>query len=166
MELDGETTRQLFIAGLAVAVFVVAAIAVSTAFGSAPTVNTPTEGELNGTLTEGAISDGTINGEFSGTLDGDVQGTVEGTIEGSLDDAVLNGTIEGTVDGTIEGRVNVTSEPSGSVVAGTFNGTITGTDSDTDVTATGGIALVGVLAAFILLMAGAGLWLARQDFDS
>jgi len=30
---------------------------------------------------------------------------------------------------------------------------------------TGGIALVGSIAAFIILMAGAGVWLERQDFD-
>lgn len=30
---------------------------------------------------------------------------------------------------------------------------------------TGGIALVGSITAFIILMAGAGVWLERQDFD-
>jgi len=40
------------------------------------------------------------------------------------------------------------------------------TATGTDLTPTGGLALVGVLALFIAAMAIAGLWLERQDFDS
>lgn len=34
-----------------------------------------------------------------------------------------------------------------------------------NISPTGGMALVGSIAAFIILMAGAGVWLERQDFD-
>ncbi len=36
----------------------------------------------------------------------------------------------------------------------------------TTLSETGGLAMVGLLAGFILLMAAVGLWLERQDFDS
>jgi len=48
------------------------------------------------------------------------------------------------------------------VVSSSYGDTAAGTD----LSPTGGLALVGVLAGFILLMALAGLWLERQDFDS
>jgi hypothetical protein len=48
------------------------------------------------------------------------------------------------------------------VVSSTYAGSATGTD----LAPTGGLALIGVLAGFILVMALAGVWLARQDFDS
>lgn len=34
-----------------------------------------------------------------------------------------------------------------------------------NISPTGGFALVGVIVMFILVMAGAGLWLERTDFD-
>lgn len=37
--------------------------------------------------------------------------------------------------------------------------------SNGGMTTTGGFALVGAIVLFILLMAGAGLWLERQEFD-
>jgi hypothetical protein len=40
------------------------------------------------------------------------------------------------------------------------------TESGIDLTPTGGLALLGVLVVFIVLLAIAGLWLERQDFDS
>ncbi|PSQ59220.1 MAG: hypothetical protein BRD23_04995 [Halobacteriales archaeon SW_9_67_25] len=48
------------------------------------------------------------------------------------------------------------------VVGRTYGETAPGTE----LTPTGGLALVGVLAGFILLMTLAGIWLERQDFDS
>jgi len=48
------------------------------------------------------------------------------------------------------------------VVSSNYGDTSTGTD----LTPTGGLALVAVLGGFILLMALAGVWLDRQDFDS
>jgi hypothetical protein len=41
-----------------------------------------------------------------------------------------------------------------------------GTNGGSTISATGGLALVGLLAAFIVLMALVGLWLERQDSDS
>ncbi len=53
------------------------------------------------------------------------------------------------------------------VVAAVFVGrTYAGSAPGTDLAPTGGLALVGVLAGFILLMTLAGIWLERQDFDS
>lgn len=48
------------------------------------------------------------------------------------------------------------------VVSSSYGETATGTD----LSPTGGLALVAVLGGFILVMALAGLWLERQDFDS
>ncbi|MEF8776628.1 MAG: hypothetical protein V5A43_09035 [Haloarculaceae archaeon] len=48
-------------------------------------------------------------------------------------------------------------------------GSVFGEDANAAVTAmspTGGIALVATIAFFILLMAGLGIWLERQDFES
>ena len=39
-------------------------------------------------------------------------------------------------------------------------------NSVTAMTPTGGIALVGTVALFILVMAGLGVWLERQEFES
>jgi hypothetical protein len=40
------------------------------------------------------------------------------------------------------------------------------TSNGAALSATGGLAMIGLLAGFILLMALVGLWLERQEFDS
>jgi hypothetical protein len=47
-----------------------------------------------------------------------------------------------------------------------FVGQTYGTNGGSTVSATGGVALVGLLGGFIVVMALVGLWLERQDFDS
>lgn len=174
MEFDGETARQVLIAAGAVALFIVAAVGLSAAFGTHPSLqNESVQGAIDGTLTEGAVSDNTVDGQFSGTLDTGLSVGIErvnGTLAGSIEDDNVTGrfvgnatgTVDGTVDGTITGTYNATSN----AVSGEFDGTINGTDAGTQISETGAIALVGVLAAFIILMAVAGLYLERQDFDS
>jgi peptidoglycan/LPS O-acetylase OafA/YrhL len=52
------------------------------------------------------------------------------------------------------------------VVALILVGRTYGINGGSAISATGGLALVGLLGSFILLMAVVGLWLERQDFDS
>jgi peptidoglycan/LPS O-acetylase OafA/YrhL len=52
------------------------------------------------------------------------------------------------------------------VVALFFIGQTYGTNGGSTISATGGVALVGLLGGFIVVMAIVGLWLERQDFDS
>ena len=52
------------------------------------------------------------------------------------------------------------------VVALVVVGQTYGTSDGSAISATGGLALVGLLGGFILVMALIGLWLERQDFDS
>jgi hypothetical protein len=174
MELDGETVKQVLIAAGAVALFIVAAMGLSAAFGSHPDLqNESVQGSIDGTLADGAVSGDTIDGQFNGTLDADLSASIE-TINGTLTGTVENGNVTGefvgeatgTVDGTLEGTVSGSYNASSNALKGEFNGTINGTDAGTRITETGGLALVGVLAAFIVLMAIAGLYLERQDFDS
>jgi hypothetical protein len=174
MEFDGETVRQVLIAAGAVALFIVAAMGLSAAFGSHPNLqNESVQGAIDGTLTEGAVSDNAIDGRFNGTLDAGLSVSIErvsGTLTGTVEDGNVTGrfvgnatgTVDGTVDGTVTGSYNATSN----AVSGEFEGTINGTDAGTQISETGGMALVGVLAAFIILMAVAGLYLERQEFDS
>ena len=72
----------------------------------------------------------------------------------------------GTVDGTVNGTLTGTYDADTRRVTGQFDGNINGTDAGTVITETGGIAIVGVLAGFIVLMALAGFYLERQEFDS
>jgi hypothetical protein len=173
MELDGETVKQILVAVLAVAFFIGATVVASSAFGSHPAINESVDATIDGTLSEGAVSGDTVDGTFNGTFDADLSGSVErvnGTIEGTLQDGRVTGTFEGeasgTVTGTVTGSVNASYNASANSLSGEFTGTINGTDASTTFTPQGGIALVALLAAFILLIAGAGLWLERQDFDS
>ena len=52
------------------------------------------------------------------------------------------------------------------VVALIVVGQTYGINGGSAISATGGLALVGLLGGFIVLMAVVGLWLERQDFDS
>lgn len=174
MELDGETVKQVLIAGGAVAFFIVAAMGLSAAFGSHPDLQNETvQGQFDGTLAEDAVSGTAVDGQFNGTLDAGLSASIE-SVNGTLTGTVENGNVTGdfvgeaagTVDGTVEGRVNGSYNATENSLDGQFNGTINGTDAGTRVTETGGIALVGVLGAFIVLMAVAGLYLERQEFES
>lgn len=173
MELDGETVRQVLVAVLAVAFFISATVVASTAFGSHPAINESVNASIDGSLAEGAVSGDSVNGNFNGTFDADLSGSVEhvnGTIDGTLQNGRVTGTFDGdaagTVSGTVSGQVDATYNASTNSLSGNFTGTINGTDASTAFTPTGGIALVVLLGAFILLIAGAGLWLEGQDFDS
>jgi hypothetical protein len=54
------------------------------------------------------------------------------------------------------------------IVAAVVVGMMYGQDGGavTAMTPTGGLALVGTVALFILVMAGLGVWLERQEFES
>lgn len=168
MELDRETRRQILLSAGAVALFILAALAVSMVFGS-HAIDTGVNGTIDGNLS-GEPVDGTVNATFEGRLSNAVEGNLTGTIEGSLDGDRLTGTFNGTINGSIvvgdaDGMVNATYNASSNHVSGAFDGRVNGTNAGTTISDTGGIALVGVLAVFIFLMAAAGVWLERQDFD-
>jgi hypothetical protein len=171
MAIDPETARQVALSLVAVLVFILAASAVSATYGSNEMVDRQVEGTLAGAV--GDLSGGEqLRAEFSGTVTDGVSGQVNGTLVGSVNQTsgnftgTLDGSISGTVDGTIQGDASGSLNRSAGTFQGQLDGTVEGTSNNVAVTSTGGLAIVGLMILFILLMAVAGLWLARQDFDS
>lgn len=171
MAIDPETARQVALSLVAVLIFVLAASAVSATYGSNEMVDRQIDATLTGAVDD-LSGDEQLRAEFNGTVSDSVSGQVNGTLVGSVNQTSgtftgsLNGSISGTVDGTLQGDVSGTLNRSAGTFQGQFDGTVEGTSTNIAVTSTGGLAIVGLMILFILLMAVAGLWLARQDFDS
>jgi len=171
MEIDPETARQVALSLVAVLIFVVAVSAVSAAFGSNEVVDRPVNATLEGSVS-GVSGDGQVQADFEGAVTDSVSGPVNGTLSGTVNETsgtftgTLDGSISGPIEGTIEGDVSGTLNRSNGTFRGQLDGTVNGTSTNIEVTPAGGIALVGMMVLFILLMAATGLWLAHQDFDS
>jgi len=153
---------------------IAAAILVSQSFAAPATVTGDVDGNVTGTVTnettgeftgqfEGALSgnlDGTVSGQVSGTLDNDTAGEftapVDGTVTGQLPDD--DETFEGTLDGLVNG--SVTGDVSGNVTGAVTKNATTAPA----IAASGGLALIGVLVLFVVLMAVAGIVIYRLDF--
>ncbi|PSP17422.1 hypothetical protein BRC62_04810 [Halobacteriales archaeon QH_10_67_13] len=74
-------------------------------------------------------------------------------LEATIADEIASGTVAGTLSGTVEDDT----------FEGTFEGTVDATDSDTAVTPTGGLALVGLIAVFIVAMPIVGYLIERSE---
>lgn len=164
MDVDSKTVRQVGLSAGAVFLFILAVAAASTVFGAPPPVDRQVSGQLTGTVN--VSGPGLVQGEFEGEFDGPLAGSVEGTLSGAVNetgdfDGQFSGNISGEVNGKLEGQVSGTL--SNGTFEGTFTGRVNGTANTVSLGETGGILLVALIAAFILLMAAGGVWLSRQD---
>ena len=171
MEIERKTAVQVAVSVAVVAVFLVGLIGLSSVYGSEVSYENES---LSGTVEDGTLgepADGTVS--FRGGLDGEfteTAGGIEVAVNGTVDEPPAEGRLGGAFTATIDDSIangTVTGTLNGSVNDGTFEGefegTITASGHDTEVTAGGGLALVGLIAAFIMLMPVAGYFIERSD---
>jgi len=176
MDPDQETVWQIVATIAVVALFVVGLAVLSQVFVTDVAVeNEPTAGSLDGELENVEMQDGSVSGTFEGELDGQFEGNlskdyiadVSGDIEGSATDSTVEGTINGTVsgplDGTISGEINGTVDEEAGTFSGEFSGTVDG--STEKVSPDGGLALIGLIATFLIVMPITGYLIHRREFD-
>lgn len=130
-----------------------------------PLSGTVDNGEL-GESVDGAVSfQGDLDGKFTETTGG-IEVAVNGSVDEPPTDGRLNSAFTATIDdtianGTISGTLN--GSASNGTFEGTFEGTITASGHDTEVTADGGLALVGLIVVFIILMPIAGYLIEQSN---
>lgn len=170
MEIERETVLQVLLAATAVALFIAALVGVGLAFGTdSPVEDQAVEGDIEGSFDTLETSDGRATGEFEGSLSNGLDATVSGEIEGTVTDGTLAGTIDGTVRGSVDGTITADIEGTLDQEAESFNGTFEGTvdgTSDTAISPSGGIALVALIAGFVIMMPIFGYAIERYDSDS
>jgi hypothetical protein len=172
MEIDRKTVVQIVVAAGAVGLFIAALIGVSSAYGTTVAVeNESLDGTMSGTFTEFNESNGTVTGELDGTYEDDfeemISGSVEnGTLDGDTLTAEFNGTISGAIDGTISGEMNGTIQEDGDEVSfdGSFTGSASG-ETKTELSSTGGLALIAIIVAYIVGLPLLGYLIERHDFE-
>jgi len=170
MDIQRKTVLQVAVSVAVGLLFVGGLLGLSSVYGSEISYeNEPFAGTVTGELREpadGTVSlEGELDGQFeeragglaasiNGTVDGTpTNGTLTGPLEATITDEIASGTIAGTVSGTVEDGT----------FEGTFEGTVDATDPDTAVTPTGGLALVGLIAAFIVAMPIVGYLIERSE---
>lgn len=169
MELDRDLILQVGISVAVVAVFVIGLAWLSGAYGIDDTVeNESLEGTIDGHF-EGDADDGPVTLTFQGTFENDIEATVEGDIDGEIQGETLSGEfdgeIHGAIDGTLTGTItDGTVDRDTGTLQGDFEGTADGTTA-MDLTDQGGLVLVALLAAFILLMPAFGYLIRRLETD-
>ena len=164
MDVDSKTARQVGLSVGVVLLFIFAVAAASTVFGTSPLIDREVGGQLTGTANvsgPGPVQTA-FEGEFEGSLDGSVDGTLAGAVNETGDfNGQFSGNISGEANGEIEGQVSGTL--SNGSFEGTLDGRVNGTANTVSLGQTGGIMIVALIAALILLMAAGGVWLSRQD---
>lgn len=170
MEFDRDLAVQVGITVAVVAAFTLGLVVLSTAFGDdVPVEDRPLNGTIDGTY-QGEVGDGEVSLIFDGTfsnntemrLDGDITGTVE---NGTLVEGQFEGDVSGAIDGNATGTViDATLDEEQAQLGGRFNGTATG-ETANDLTDVGGLALVGLMAAFLVAMPVFGYLIQRLRSD-
>lgn len=173
MEFDRDLGIQVGLSVAVVALFIVGLILLSGAYGfTVDVTEEPLDGTIEGTyeVTDGAVDeDGPVTVSFLGTFENDIEVTFNGTIDGEIADEQLtgayNGTVAGAIDGTATGTVtNGTFDTDQDELTGDFSGTAEGTTS-MDLTDEGGLVLIGLMVAFIILMPAVGFLIERLRSD-
>ena len=165
MEFDRDLAVQVGITVAVVGLFVAGLVVISGEYGGDVPANETLEGGIDGNY-EGDLADGTVT--FDGTFENDIEADVDGTITAD-DEAFATGRFEGNISGAIDGTLNGTltdidaDEDAATVQAG-FEGTANGT-TGMDLTEQGGVALLGLVAGFIVLMPVAGYLIRRLRED-
>lgn len=169
MELERDLIVQVGITVAVVAVFVLALAALSSVYGSDVTVEDRTlNGSIDGTY-EGNVSDGEVSLTFDGTFDNSVETMIDGTLNGTVENGTLEGTFEGDTSGAIDGNLTGTVsdaelDQEQRSLSGDFLGTANGTTAN-DLSAEGGLALIGLMAAFVIAMPAFGYLIQRLKSD-
>ena len=168
MEFDRDLAVQVGITVGVVASFTLGLVLLGTVFGGDVTVE---DRQLNGTI-DGTYQGQAEDGEVSLTFDGNFNNGIEVGLDGNITGSVENGTlVEGQFEGDIAGAINgnatgrVTNATlSEEQLEGRLNGVATG-ETATDLTETGGLTLVGLIAAFLVAMPVFGYLIQRLRSD-
>lgn len=172
MEIDRKLVAELGVSVTAVVVFIGVAVLVSQAYAAPATLTGNFSGEVTGEVTNDTT--GEFTGEISGDVSDDLVGEVSGEVSGTAPDA--SGEFTRQVNGSVSGEVpdegqSFAGNVSGQFAdGGNFSGEVTGDVAGNATTSpviapAGGLAMIGVIVLFIVLMAGAGLVMYRLDFD-
>lgn len=169
MDVDRKMVLQLIVSVVALLLFVAGLAVLSTAYGtSEPVDNESISGDLEGDFTNLSVSGGEVAGSFEGHLSNDFEADVDGTLDGTADNGTLtadvNGTISGAVDGTATGDVTGTVDEEAETFEGTFNGTVNGS-TENALSSEGGLAVLGLIALFIVLLPILGYLVERNTDD-
>lgn len=165
MDVDRELIAQVGISVAVVTLFIVGLALLTDAHGfTEPVENETLEGTIEGDF-DGEITDGTVTGEFDGTYENDIEVTLRGDVEGTLTDGTVTADFEGTISGAIDGdaRGTITDgtyDEDDGTLSGDFEGSADG-DTGMDLEETGGLILIGLIAAFIVVMSAAGYVIER-----
>lgn len=175
MEIDRKLIAELGVSAAAVVAFIAVAIFVTQAYGAPSTLSGEFSGEVTGEVTN--ESSGAFTGELTANVSGNLAGTVSGEVNGTAPEGA-SGTFTRDVNGTVVGDVPAnesdafTGNATGQFLEGdgNFSGQVSGSVEGNSTTAPsiqpeGGLAMVGVIGLFVVLMAGAGLIMYRLDFD-
>lgn len=170
MNVDGETVVQVTVSVAVVLAFIAALTMLSLSYGTqAPIENESIEESLSGEFEGLEETNDGVAGQFEGNLRGAIDATITGDVEGEVRNGQFVGEFDGTIDGAVEGtawgEVNGTVDEEVSSFDGTFSGTINGTDHGTQISPDGGLALVGLIALFIVVMPIFGFLIERYRDD-
>lgn len=170
MELERDLVLQVGITIAVVAVFILGLAALSSVYGDEVTVedeplNGSIDGNYEGTIEEGSVSlafDGRFNDNIEAMLDGTVEGTVE---NGTLTEATYEGEIHGAIDGNASGTItDIELDGESLKLHGHFEGTASGNTAN-DLSAEGGLVLLGLMGAFIVAMPAFGYLIQQLKSD-
>lgn len=174
MDIDRETVWQLAATVIVLTAFVAGLVVFSQSFSTDVVVEDESvSGDLSGQLNyenetgSTGTFEGDLNGEFNGSLSKDVEAEITGTIDGEPSGSALDGSLDGNISGPLEGEI--TGDVTGTYHSenGSFDGEITGTVNGTteQVSPDGGLALLALLAAFLIAFPVAGYIIQRKDFE-
>ena len=167
MEFDRDLAVQVGITVAVVAVFIAGLGALSGAYGGEVPANETLEGDIEG-IYEGTPETGNVS--FVGVFENDIEADLDGSInltaaDDTFDTGEFDGTISGAIDGTASGTVtDIDIDEDESTLDGEFEGTAEGT-TGLDISADGGLVLLGLMAAFIILMPAFGYLIQRLRDD-
>jgi len=170
MEFDRDLAVQVGITVAVVAGFTLGLVLLSTVFGGDIAVeDRPLNGTIDGTY-QGEVEEGEVSLAFDGTFDNGVEMRLDGNITGTVENGtLLEGEFEGDVSGAIDGNTTGTVTDAAldeeqSQLEGGFDGAATG-ETANDLTDLGGLALVGLIAAFLVAMPIFGYLIQRLRSD-
>ena len=169
MDIDRDVVIQVTISVGVVVLFVLALGILSDAYGATVEVENETlEGSLEGEFDDLEVTDGEVEGTFEGVFENDIQAELAGDVNGTLTDESLDAHFDGTIDGAIEGTATGTMTGSFDEDDGTFDGEFDGTAAGTtskNLSPDGGLVLLGLILAFIVLMPTFGYLIERLTED-
>lgn len=169
MDIDRDVVIQVTISTGVVLLFVVGLAMLSGAYGVSVDVEDESlDGTLHGGFDNLTVADGEMSGSFQGEFENEIIATMEGEMQGDVTDETVsgefNGTIDGAIDGTTQGTVEGTLNEEQETFDGEFSGTASGKTS-TSLSPDGGLAILALIGAFIVVMPVFGYVIERLRED-